>query len=376
MRARFQLLGFLTLALIAVVVYTVRVRHEMIDFHTWRQSAVRALHAEPLYRTEDAHYQFKYFPFYALMMAPFGAMDESTGKPLWFAISIGLLVALLRWSIDALPDRRRSRQLLTWITVALMAKFYAHELVLGQPNLLLGALLLATLLAVQRDRQVAAGSLVGLAVFVKPYALILFPWLLVIGRWRAAAVASAVVAAGLVFPAIVYGWNGNLDLLRAWLRTVRESTAPNLLGNDNVSIAAMWAKWLGPGPSAATLAWLSVLAIMVLVIVVLTRRHRSSAPEYLECALLMLLIPLVSPQGWDYVLLLATPAVVCLVDRWGELTKWWQWALGVALAVMGLTIFDVMGRALYGRFMTLSVVTVCALKVAAGLAHLRWRHLA
>jgi len=43
---------------------------------------------------------------------------------------------------------------------------------------------------------------------------------------------------------------------------------------------------------------------------------------------------------------------------------------------MGLTIFDVMGRALYGRFMTLSVVTVCALTVAAGLAHLRWRHLA
>ena len=79
-----------------------------------------------------------------------------------------------------------------------------------------------------------------------------------------------------------------------------------------------------------------------------------SAPEYLECALLMLLIPLVSPQGWDYVLLLATPAVVCLVDRWRELTRLWQWGLGVALALMCLTMFDVMGRALYGQFMALS----------------------
>src|SRR5262249_32280978 len=147
-----------------------------------------------------------------------------------------------------------------------------------------GALLLATLLAVQRDGQIAAGFLVGLAVFVKPYALILFPWLLVIGRWRAVAVATAVVAAGLVFPAVVYGWDGNLDLLRAWLRTVTESTAPNLLGNDNVSIAAMWAKWLGPGPRAATLAWLTVLAVMVLVIGVMARRHKAPAPEYLECA--------------------------------------------------------------------------------------------
>lgn len=376
MHGRLQPFGWLAVALLAVIVYTVRIRHEMIDFHTWRQSAVRALHAEPLYRPEDGHYQFKYFPFYALMMAPFGALDESTGKALWFAISIGLLAAVLRWSVSALPDRRRSRQFLTWVTIVLMAKFYAHELVLGQPNLLLGALLLATLLAVQHDGQVVAGLLLGLAVFVKPYALILFPWLLITGRWRATAVATAVVAAGLLFPAVVYGWNGNLDLLGAWLRTVRESTAPNLLGNDNVSIVAMWAKWLGPGERAATLAWITILVSAVLVIVVLTRRRKVSAPEYLECALLLLLIPLISPQGWDYVLLLATPAVVCLVDRWGEMARGWQWTVGAALAVMGLTIFDVMGRALYGRFMALSVVTVCALAVAAGLVHLRSRQLA
>ena len=101
-----------------------------------------------------------------------------------------------------------------------------------------------------------------------------------------------------------------------------------------------------------------------------------SAPEYLECALLMLLIPLVSPQGWDYVLLLATPAVVCLVDRWRELTRPWQWGLGVALALMCLTMFDIMGRALYGQFMALSAISVCALAVAAGLVHVRWRGLA
>ena len=43
---------------------------------------------------------------------------------------------------------------------------------------------------------------------------------------------------------------------------------------------------------------------------------------------------------------------------------------------MCLTMFDIMGRALYGRFMALSVVTVCALAIAVGLAHVRWRGLA
>ena len=115
---------------------------------------------------------------------------------------------------------------------------------------------------------------------------------------------------------------------------------------------------------------------MVLVAAVIRRRRAVPQPEYLECALLMLLMPLVSPQGWDYVLLLATPAVVCLVDRWRELTRAWQWGLGAALALMGLTMFDVMGRELYGRFMALSLVSVCALAVAVGLVHVRRRGLA
>jgi Glycosyltransferase family 87 len=374
--ARLRLFALLALTLLAILIYNTRIRHEMVDFTTWRQAAVRGLHAEPLYRPEDGHYQFKYFPVFALLMAPFGALDQDTGKMLWFAISVGLLAALLRWSVAALPGRRLSQWTLVCFAIALMAKFYAHELVLGQINLLLGALLLTSLVAVQIDRPVTAGGLVGMAVFVKPYALILAPWLLVTQGWPAAAMVAGIVAIGLLLPAAVYGWNGNLDLLRGWLRTTSDSTTPNLLGSDNVSIAAMWAKWLGPGSLASGLAWLTVAGILVLAIVAWRRRRVVSAPEYLECALLMLLIPLLSPQGWDYVLLLATPAVVCLVDRWRELTKPWKWGLGVALTLMCLTIFDIMGRTLYGQFMALSVVSVCALAVAAGLVHLRWRGLA
>jgi hypothetical protein len=310
------------------------------------------------------------------MMAPFGVLDRETGKALWFAISVGLLVLLLRWSVAALPGRRMSQGILLGFAIVLMAKFYAHELVLGQVNLLLGTLLLMSLLSIQIGQPLIAAGLVGVAVFIKPYALILVPWLLVTQGWPAAVLAAGVVALGLLLPAVVYGWSGNLELLRGWLHTVTDSTLPNLLGNDNVSIAAMWAKWLGPGSVASTLAWLTVAGTLVLVIVTWWRRRSVSAPEYLECALLMLLIPLISPQGWDYVLLLATPAVVCLVDRWRELRRSWQCVLGVALALMGLTMFDVIGRTLYGRFMALSLVSVCALIVAAGLVHVRWRGLA
>ena len=41
-------------------------------------------------------------------------------------------------------------------------------------------------------------------------------------------------------------------------------------------------------------------------------------PNYLEGAYFFVLVPLLSPQGWDYVLLLGLPAYMCLVDRWGD----------------------------------------------------------
>jgi hypothetical protein len=375
MSARLRLFAALVLALLGIVVYTSRSRYEMADFVNWRRAAVRSIHAEPLYRAEDGHYQFKYFPAFALMMAPFAALDTESGKVLWFAISVGLLALLLRWSIAALPERRLPQGILLGFAIVLMAKFYGHELVLGQVNLLLGVLLVMALLCIQAGRPLISGALVGVAVFIKPYALILVPWLLVTQGWPAAAMAAGIVVLGLLLPAAVYGWSGNLELLRGWLHTVTDSTLPNLLGNDNVSIAAMWAKWLGPGAVASTLAWVTVAATLVMVMLAWWRRRPVSAPEYLECALLMLLIPVISPQGWDYVLLLATPAVICLVDRGRELTWPWQWGLGLALALMGLTMFDIMGRTLYGRFMALSVVTVCALTVAAGLLHVRWRGL-
>ena len=366
----------LIVASLAAVMFTARVHREMVDFGVYRTAAIRATSAEPLYRTSDGHYQFKYLPAFAIVMTPFGRLDAEAAKVIWFALSVGLLTALVRWSVRALPERRRTERVLLWLAVILMAKFYAHELTLGQTNIVLGVLLVGALLAVQIDQPIAAGVLIGLAAFVKPYALVILPWLAVTHGMGAAGACLGVLAAGLVFPAIRYGWSGNLTLLESWSRTVTQSTAPTLLGADNISLAAMWAKWLGPGKLAAGLAVTSAAALLALTAAVWSGRKRVESPDYLEFALLMLLIPLLSPQGWDYVLLLGTPAIVCLVDRFSELSPPWRVVSAICIALMCLTIFDVMGRALYARFMGLSLVTVAAIGIAAALAHLRWRALA
>jgi hypothetical protein len=138
----------------------------------------------------------------------------------------------------------------------------------------------------------------------------------------------------------------------------------------------MWAKWIGPGDVSARLAMITGVMALLLAAWVIRRRKGVYDPSYLEFGLLMLLVPLLSPQGWDYVLLLATPAVVCLVDRVAEMSRAWRVVTWSAIAVMSFTIFDLLGRTLYTRLMALSVVTVAVCVLAVSLGYLRWRELA
>ncbi len=373
LRDRFRpLLVPLAFVALAAALYAGRVQEEMRDFDVYRTAGDRLLRSEPLYRQADGHYQFKYLPVFAIAMAPLARVDPAIARVIWFALSAGLLTAFVRWSVRALPERQRTERVLIWLTVLFMAKFYAHELTLGQANILLGALLVAALLAVQVDLPILAGVLIGVAAFVKPYALVLLPWIAFTYGLGPAGAGLAVLVLGLLVPTAVYGWTGNVDQIVAWYRTVTASTEGNLLGADNISLAAMWAKWLGVGRLATALATVTTGAVLALVAIVWLRRRPLDNPDYLEFAFLLLLIPLISPQGWDYVLLLGTPAVVVLLDRWADVNRRWRVATVLVLSMMGLTIFDLMGRALYARFMALSLVTVAALGVAVLLAHLRW----
>ena len=142
------------------------------------------------------------------------------------------------------------------------------------------------------------------------------PWLAVRPRRLAFAAMLAGVAVALLVPALRYGWASNLRLLGDWWTTVRTSTAPNLLNQDNVSLAAMFTKWLGPDSAAPTLALFATVLLLVLTAIVIAgARGLLRLPEPLEAALLLTLIPLISPQGWDYVFLIATPAVMLIVDN-------------------------------------------------------------
>ena len=185
-----------------------------------------------------------------------------------------------------------------------------------------------------------------------------------------------VVLLGVLLPALVYGWAGNLRLIGDWVRTVADTTSPNLLHPDNVSLASLWAKWLGPGLLASTLATASAGVAEASVGWACVVRRGTPGAAYLEGGLLMLLIPLLSPQGWDYLLLLGTPVVVAVIDRWSALSgpaKIAATAVGIIFATPVRLFVSV---DTYNAVMASGVVSVAALALVALGVGLRARSLA
>ena len=361
-------LTVLGLIVFATVLYvSIRATRDMTDFRVYLTAGQRVLHAEPLYRAADGFFVFKYLPAFAFLVSPLAAFDPAVARAMWFGLSFALLVIFVRGAVHAWPERRVPEARLLLFVVLIMAKDYIRELSLGQSNVLFGVLVLAALAAVQRRRPALAGAWIAGAVLVKPYGVIFIPWLAWTAGLTAVSTCIAIVLGMLIAPALLYGWSGNSDLLIGWYRTVTETTAPTLLIPENIGFASMWAKWIGVGSVASVLALGSAAVTFAIVVANAIRRKRPmvASATYIDAAALLLLVPLISPQGWDYVLLLATPAVVCVLDGWPDFPLATKVGVAIALAFVALPSRDLLGLALHRRLMATAVISIVAVALWA-----------
>jgi hypothetical protein len=361
---------------LAVWAFVEKAAARMPDFEVYWRAGQRAAQAEPLYRASDADYQFKYFPAFAVAAIPLGALPLPVAKAVWFVISVTALMALLWLARRALPDRRQPGWWLVGVLIVGLGKYYAEDLVIGQINILLTLVVVGAIVAFASGREARAGALVAVAVVIKPYALILLPWLVARREPRALAGAAAVLIAAMLLTVANYGVSGTILLHRDWWATVTATTADTLTHSDNVSVAAMFTKWIGAGAAAGWLAAVTGVLLLASGAAVFLYRRGIQRPDGLEAALLLALTPLISPQGWDYVLVVTTPALIWLANYHDRLPAALRWLTAGAVAVIGLTLYDLLGRWLLYTLLNLSVITLAVCVVISGLCVLRVRRVA
>ncbi len=376
-----RLLWFLLAAVFFSGVYVVRIREDMVDFRVNYRAGERLRAGENLYQPSDGHFMFKYLPSSALLYVPFSYLPFEAAKAIWYLLTVICAIFLFYLSYRMVRgEGQGSRFWMIWPPL-ILAKFFFRELKLGQINTIVTVVMLFMIWYLMDDRvrkarsALGSGALWGLATALKPYAFIFFPYFIVKMNWRALFAGLGVIGAALLAPSVFYGLEGNLILLRRWGATLSQSTPSQFDTNDNVSMIGFLTKWIGTGEVSLLLYFLAVAALAGLVLVVILKGRRIHDSVVLEGSVLLISIPLVSPMGWDYTLLMSVLGVTLLVRHFSELSKLWRIVLVINFCIVSLTIYDVIGRELYGTFMSWSVLTVSFLIVIGCLAALRFRKL-
>ena len=374
------------LALIAFVfftsVYLVRIHGDMADFRVNYQAGERLGAGERLYRTGDGHFMFKYLPFSALLYLPLSFLPLQVAKVIWYVALVCGSITLFCLSSRIVVGEDTGSKALYVFPPLILAKFFFREMKLGQINIIVTLALLGMVwfLISTRNGQPRnakrAGFLWGLATALKPYGLIFLPYFLVKKQWTALATGCGAIILALLLPSFFYGFTGNLVVLREWAATLSQSTPTLLLSNDNISIVAFLMKWTGNQELSWLLTGVTVGALAVLVLLVIRAGAQVGEPVALECSLLLTLIPLVSPLGWDYTLLMSLLAVTIVVKNYSHYPRLWRAVLVLNFGMIALSIYDLIGPTYYGDFMAWSILTINFLVVVGLLAALRFRKLA
>jgi len=289
---------------------------DFTDLKVYVEAGRKALQHHTVYDVEG-HYQYKYAPFVALVfgiLLGHGDWAVLTWSYYFFSAAMwGTLVYLL---IDWSAPKDSSRKYLLYFfffVIALFSTPLRDELKLGQVNWLpLGLMLMASRVLNRRSKntQWGAGILLGLAVQVKLFSLILLGDWFWRRQWRAlTGVLLSYVLCNWVLLIAYHGWHHALSENLLWFSSLTQSSSELLNSRFNVSLIGYLNKW-GLHARFVQGIWL----VTVVATLALQRAYSRKTDLLTSLAFAWVCILILNPLIWPYWLLLALPAYILLAQ--------------------------------------------------------------
>jgi Glycosyltransferase family 87 len=202
------------------------------DYPLWFWAGQQVLNGGDLYPADpNAHFDFIYPPLSAILLA----VPSYFGKiPLYLCLSV--LNAVAWWMTAQLSNGmtgsgRVPDPWLAALPAIVTISFVFDMFDLGQPNLILLAMMLLGFWLLQHGRPWASGGLFALATAIKVFPVAVLPYLLWRRQWVSAA--SMVVFLGIllfVVPAPVRGFQHNVSELKTWYQGMVGSSSEQGFG--------------------------------------------------------------------------------------------------------------------------------------------------
>jgi alpha-1,2-mannosyltransferase len=279
-------------------------------------------HAGLITRHDPARlYTWQYRPGVQWLYTPFAAMGFAAGSLLpwavlkWLmtvaslaamAVTVWVTFGQLGWH-----GQRRGAAMLAVSAVALWTEPVLRSVQVGQIELVLLALIAWDMC--QPDHRRWKGSGVGLAAGIKLVPLIFIPYLILAGKLRQAAVATAVFAGTVVIGFAVLPGESVKWWLTGYFLHAGNFTNQSLGSLLNQSVLALLTR-TPDGAGSVTAVWLVaavVIACLGLAAAALLARAGRPTAGWVTCAITGVLV---SPISWDNHWVWIVPVLVLLAD--------------------------------------------------------------
>lgn len=206
-------------------------RFWMHDFEVYYLAAQAFLNGEPVYgRTYifDTAF-FKYSPFSLYLFVPLSVLPYGAAKVIFFLLVAAATVSTLLLAAHLLKSTSERKQTysnaLLFIVLGIVSSQVFRELHLGNVNMILLLLLLVMLRCLLHGKQVSAGIVFALVLFIKPHFFILVPLLFFRKQFKSLAVTFTGIVAGILLPVLLTGFDKNMALYQAWGQTMQKHNA-------------------------------------------------------------------------------------------------------------------------------------------------------
>ncbi len=160
--------------------------HSTKDYWVWYQTGQTVLHGGEIYPDRWHKFPFMYPPPCALFLAPVSALGQTALVIVLSLVNAAAWFCCIIFSVRLATGETRRAHLLVYLIPSLaMGAHVWGNFLLGQPSLLLLALLLGAFILIQRNLQGPAGALIATAAAIKAFPVLALIYLVYRRSWRA-----------------------------------------------------------------------------------------------------------------------------------------------------------------------------------------------
>jgi hypothetical protein len=367
----------------------------IMDYKLWYDTGKHVLAGDEIFFLRSGKYDFMYPPSCALFLASASLLGQAGLILLLVAINSAAWFSSARLTAILANGHRFVNNVWLYLIPSLLVIVYIWSSYhLGQPNLVLLALMLGGFVALRAQREVSAGALIALAAAIKAFPVIAIIYLIYRRYWKAAvSVVVTLTFLLLILPAPLRGferawrdlekWSSGMlkyDVAAVAQRPMRSYTWKNqsLVSVTNrllrhVDADAASAPHTPIYVNLADLKFRTVnaiiisvaLALGILFIAVMPQRGmRTAESDTIEFALLLLIMLMITPLSFGYFFswLMLPFAVITqrVLAGKGWALLWWSVP---AVAILALALPFPRGAQLYGNTFFATLLLFLALAV-------------